>query len=55
MVPITAHPSSVPEAYKKHYTAYEENATDVPIINRDSLKTLFEAVDTDYNSDRVCK
>ncbi|TEY81845.1 hypothetical protein BOTCAL_0031g00370 [Botryotinia calthae] len=30
MVPVAAHPSSIPASYKNHYKSYDENAHDVP-------------------------
>ncbi|CZS89361.1 related to Putative sterigmatocystin biosynthesis lipase/esterase STCI [Rhynchosporium agropyri] len=43
MVPVTAHPDSVPSAYKSQYTSYTENASGVPIIDAGTMKTFFEA------------
>ncbi|KAB8303590.1 hypothetical protein EYC80_004989 [Monilinia laxa] len=49
MVPIAAHPLSVPAGYKAHYKSYDENASDVPIIDRSTMDTFFAAVDADVN------
>ncbi|KAF4634017.1 hypothetical protein G7Y89_g4094 [Cudoniella acicularis] len=53
MVPVTAHPSSIPAAYKSHYTAYTENARGVPVINADSMRVFFEVAGADYNDEKV--
>jgi versiconal hemiacetal acetate esterase len=53
MVPVTAHPSSVPSEYASQYTAYEENGSGAPIIDASTMKTFFEAVDTDYHDEKV--
>lgn len=45
LTPVTAHPDSVPEAYKHLYKSYAENATGVPIIDGASMKTFTEAVE----------
>ncbi|KAI9647355.1 hypothetical protein NHQ30_003740 [Ciborinia camelliae] len=55
MVPVAAHPSSIPAAYKSHYTAYDENASNVPIIDASSADTFFSAVDADFNDPRTCR
>ncbi|TGO16081.1 hypothetical protein BTUL_0032g00440 [Botrytis tulipae] len=33
MVPVAAHPSSIPASYKNHYKSYDENAHGVPVID----------------------
>ncbi|PQE24110.1 hypothetical protein CJF31_00002318 [Rutstroemia sp. NJR-2017a BVV2] len=48
IVPVTAHPSSVPDAYKQHYSSYEENKSGVPIIDASSMDTFFEAAGVDF-------
>jgi versiconal hemiacetal acetate esterase len=53
MVPVTAHPSSIPSAYKSHYTAYSDNATGVPIIDADTMRIFFETAGADYNDEKV--
>lgn len=47
MVPVTAHPESIPAAYVSQYTAYTENASGVPIIDRSTMDTFFEASGAD--------
>lgn len=37
MVPATLHYDNVPAEYKSLYKSYEENATDVPVIDRQSM------------------
>jgi len=32
MVPVTAHPESIPAAYKSEYTSYQDNASGVPMM-----------------------
>ncbi|ESZ92801.1 hypothetical protein SBOR_6817 [Sclerotinia borealis F-4128] len=53
MVPVAAHPTSVPAAYKLHYQSYNENAADVPIINLETMDTFFAAVDADFHDPRT--
>ncbi|KAJ8071148.1 hypothetical protein OCU04_001488 [Sclerotinia nivalis] len=53
LVPATAHPSSIPAAYKDHYKSYEENASGVPILDRETLNTFFEAIDADFHEERL--
>ncbi|CAD6443420.1 bc2ae3c4-836e-432f-8561-3b4cda60f40a [Sclerotinia trifoliorum] len=53
MVPVTAHPSSITAAYSKHYKSYEENAVGVPILDRKTMYTFFEAVDVDPHDERL--
>jgi acetyl esterase/lipase len=55
IVPVTAHPSSIPDAYKQHYTAYEENKSGVPILDAESMNTFFEAVGVDFKDPGTCK
>lgn len=44
MAPVAAHPESIPKEYASEYTAYEENATGVPVIDADSMRIFFECV-----------
>ena len=53
MVPITAHPASIPAEYKSQYTAYRENATGVPVIDADTMRVFFEAAEADYNDEKT--
>ena len=53
MVPVTAHPSTVPAFYKSYYTAYTENGSGVPMIDASTMKTFFEASGTDFNDEKV--
>jgi versiconal hemiacetal acetate esterase len=39
--PVTLHPDNVPAEYQEQYTAYTENATDVPVIDKKSMLTFF--------------
>ncbi|KAH7410925.1 lipase/esterase-like protein [Cadophora sp. MPI-SDFR-AT-0126] len=43
MVPVTAHPDSIPSSYSSIYKAYTENASGVPVIDAGSMKTFFDA------------
>lgn len=52
-VPITAHPSSIPEEYKSQYTSYEENGSGVPVADASTLKTFFEAAGCKYDDPRT--
>ncbi|OAL56025.1 carboxylesterase [Pyrenochaeta sp. DS3sAY3a] len=40
-VPVTLHYANVPEEYKTMYTSYEENAKDVPMIDKNSMDLFF--------------
>ncbi|KAH7354861.1 lipase/esterase-like protein [Rhexocercosporidium sp. MPI-PUGE-AT-0058] len=51
MVPVAAHPDSIPSAYKSQYKAYTENASGVPIIDADTMKTFFEAAGVQPNDE----
>ncbi|KAG9234343.1 Alpha/Beta hydrolase protein [Amylocarpus encephaloides] len=53
LVPVTAHPSNVPEKYKSIYNSYEENKTDVPIIDADSMATFFQASAVDFKDEKA--
>lgn len=44
LVPITAHPESIPEKYKSLYKSYEENSKGTPVIDRGSMDIFFEYV-----------
>jgi versiconal hemiacetal acetate esterase len=52
MVPITAHPSSIPAEYKSYYTAYTDNASGVPVIDADSMRIFYETAGADYNDEK---
>ncbi|TGO92249.1 hypothetical protein BPOR_0007g00330 [Botrytis porri] len=54
MVPVAAHPSSIPASYENYYRSYEENAHDVPVIDADTMDTFFGAVGADPQDPRVC-
>jgi versiconal hemiacetal acetate esterase len=53
MVPVTAHPTSVPAEYASQYTAYQENGYGAPVIDAASMKTFFEAVNADYEDEKT--
>jgi len=53
MVPVTAHPTSIPSEYKSQYTAYTENGSGVPIIDAESMRIFFEAAGADYNDEKT--
>lgn len=53
MVPVTAHPSSVPSKYASHYTAYKDNATDVPVIDWSTLETFYSTAGADPNDEKT--
>ncbi|TGO69961.1 hypothetical protein BOTNAR_0005g00430 [Botryotinia narcissicola] len=53
MVPIAAHPSSVPAAYKDHYKSYEENASGIPVNNADNMNTFFGGIDANPEDPRI--
>lgn len=41
VVPLTLHWDNVPDEYKSMYKAYEENATNVPVIDRSSMESFY--------------
>jgi versiconal hemiacetal acetate esterase len=53
MVPVTAHPSSLPSVYKPHYTAYTENALGTPVIDGKTMQVFFETAGADYHDEKV--
>jgi versiconal hemiacetal acetate esterase len=53
MVPVTAHPSTIPQKYASQYTAYTENGSGVPVIDAGSMKTFFEAAAADSNDEKT--
>lgn len=53
MVPVTAHPSSIPAEYKPQYQSYDENATDVPVIDAATMKTFFDAAAVDPHDEKA--
>ncbi|QSZ33964.1 hypothetical protein DSL72_005544 [Monilinia vaccinii-corymbosi] len=53
LVPITAHPSSLPAAYAPHHTSYEENGSGVPIIDRHTMDVFFASVEADVQDSRI--
>ncbi|KAI9048153.1 hypothetical protein LZ554_007948 [Drepanopeziza brunnea f. sp. 'monogermtubi'] len=53
MVPIAANLSTIPAEYKSQYTAYIDNATDVPVIDAGSMKTFMEAAAVDDNDEKA--
>ena len=54
MVPIAAHSSSVPAAYRDHYKSYDENASGVPVNNADNMNAFFGGIDANPQDPRVC-
>ena len=53
MVPVTAHYDTVPSAYKDQYTAYVDNKSGVPVIDKAVMDTFFEAAAVDSNDPKV--
>lgn len=53
IVPVAAHPTSIPAKYKDHYKSYVENASGVPIIDAESMRIFYEKAGTDYNDEKV--
>lgn len=50
LCPLTSHPASVPQKYKEVYKAYEENATNVPLINKEVMYTFMAAAKLDMDN-----
>jgi versiconal hemiacetal acetate esterase len=42
IVPVALHWSNVPDEYKSMYKAYEDNKSNVPIIDQESMRIFFE-------------
>jgi versiconal hemiacetal acetate esterase len=53
MVPVAAHPDSVPSAYKSQYTAYKDNKSGVPVIDKSTMDTFFQAAAVDTQDEKV--
>jgi versiconal hemiacetal acetate esterase len=53
MVPITAHPKSIPAEFKAQYTSYAENAIGVPVTSADAMQVFFEAAGIDYHDEKA--
>ena len=47
MVPLTTHWDNVPEKYKSKYTAIEDNAKDVPVIDKESMQDFYKLTAVD--------
>jgi versiconal hemiacetal acetate esterase len=41
MVPVTLHWNNTPAEYKEDYRSYEENAENVPIINKATMESFY--------------
>lgn len=41
LAPVTLHPQHVVPAYRDMYTSYQENGTDVPIMDAAAMMTYF--------------
>lgn len=53
MVPTTAHPESIPADYKSQYTAYTDNASEVPVIDADSMRIFYEQAGVDPKDEKA--
>jgi versiconal hemiacetal acetate esterase len=53
IVPVTAHPTSIPSEYASQYTAYKENGSGAPIIDAATMKSFFEAAGANYNDEKT--
>jgi len=53
IVPVTAHPSSVPSKYASHYTAHKDNAHGVPVIDWRTMETFYQAASADPNDEKT--
>jgi versiconal hemiacetal acetate esterase len=53
MVPVTAHPESIPAEYKSQYTAKTENASGVPVVDASTVMTFFDAVDCNPHNEKM--
>ncbi|KAH8695420.1 carboxylesterase [Talaromyces proteolyticus] len=47
MVPVTLHWNNIPSEYQEHYSSYRENAENVPIIDKPTMESFFDAVNAD--------
>ncbi|KAK4543517.1 Telomerase-binding protein [Oleoguttula mirabilis] len=47
MVPATVHFDNVPEQYRAAYKSYAENATDVPILDKESMEIFYKYLGAD--------
>lgn len=46
-VPTTVHFDNVPEKYKSIYKAYDDNAKDVPVIDKESMEIFYKHAGAD--------
>ncbi|KUJ11116.1 alpha/beta-hydrolase [Mollisia scopiformis] len=53
IVPVAAHPSSVPSKYASHYTAHKDNASGVPIIDWGSMETFYKTAAADPQDEKT--
>lgn len=53
IVPVAAHPSSIPQKYSSYYTAHKDNATGVPVIDWDTMETFYSAAAADPNDEKT--
>ena len=53
MVPLTVHWDNVPSKYASKYTAYKDNETEAPVINKQSMNDFYKAAAVDP-SDSSC-
>jgi len=53
MVPITAHPSSIPSKYASQYTAWKENGNGAPVVDWGTLTTMYETAGADPHDEKT--
>jgi len=42
LIPVALHPDLVPEKYKADFTAYDQNASNVPMVDKTSMLQFFD-------------
>ncbi|KAE8168031.1 Alpha/Beta hydrolase protein [Aspergillus tamarii] len=53
LVPLTLHWDNVPAEYKGDYTSYDDNADNVPVIDRSTMESFYQAVGADPNDSNI--
>jgi versiconal hemiacetal acetate esterase len=50
LCPIAAHPANISKRHQDVYKSYEENAENVPLINKSVMETFLEAAKMDHTN-----
>ncbi|KAB8261558.1 Alpha/Beta hydrolase protein [Aspergillus pseudonomiae] len=53
LVPLALHWDNVPAEYKGDYTSYDDNADNVPVIDKSTMESFYQAVAADPNDSNI--